>query len=361
MPAKKKTKAPNLDRTWAIAVTLSVLVGLYFLRDYLAIMLLGSILAFVFYPVYSYLLRKLKSSGGAALLTALFSVLLVGIPLIIVISITVSQALNFANSLGADTFSINDQGLVESLNDVADTVNERVESWFGVGEAISAGDIESFAEQTLPQLANAFADILLGIVSGIPNFFTMLIIYFFVFISALTNGKEALRALKDMSPFDDKTDKQLLDRAGAMSKAMLKGQLLIAIAQGVTSALVLSLVVGSSEYTLFFSVLFTFLSFIPLGAGILTIPIGFFLIVVGNLGGIFLLLNHFIVVTNIDNYIRPKVVPENAQMPAVFTIISTFAGVTYFGFVGVIFGPMIMILILTIIEGYREYKASLAA
>ncbi len=61
------------------------------------------------------------------------------------------------------------------------------------------------------------------------------------------------------------------------------------------------------------------------------------------------MLNHFLIVTNIDNYIRPKVVPDNARLPAALTILGAFAGVSYFGFLGVIYGPMIMIFVMTTI------------
>jgi predicted PurR-regulated permease PerM len=141
-----------------------------------------------------------------------------------------------------------------------------------------------------------------------------------------------------------------------MTKAMAKGQVVIALAQGFAGALSL-LTIGAGEYFMVLFILFSILSIIPLGAGIATIPIGLLAIAFGNIpAGLIILGTHFVIVTNIDNVLRPMLVPKEAQMPAFFTIISAFAGVAYFGLLGVIYGPIIMIVILTTIELYQKNK-----
>lgn len=94
-------------------------------------------------------------------------------------------------------------------------------------------------------------------------------------------------------------------------------------------------------------------SIIPLGGGIVTIPFGIGMIFYGNIaGGIFVLLWHLLVVTNIDNVLRPILVPRDARLNSALMLLSVFAGITMFGPWGIIIGPVLMILIVTTIDVY---------
>jgi predicted PurR-regulated permease PerM len=136
-----------------------------------------------------------------------------------------------------------------------------------------------------------------------------------------------------------------------MTKAMVKGQFIIALAQGIVDASLLWVV--GIDYFFFWLVLLTFLSIIPLGGGIIVIPIGIILILTGNIWqGLVLILGHILIVTNIDNILRPKLVPKDAKLDSALLILSVFAGIAMFGFLGIVIGPVIMILIVTTIEAY---------
>ena len=140
----------------------------------------------------------------------------------------------------------------------------------------------------------------------------------------------------------------------AMTKATVRGQLIIAVCQGVASAAVLSLA-GLSDLFFFFAVLLTVLSVIPLGAGIVTIPIGIIMILTGNIWqGVLVIANHLIVVTNIDNVLRPRLVPEQARLDPALMILAVFSGMALFGFMGIVVGPVLMIVLVTTVQMYLE-------
>ncbi len=89
-----------------------------------------------------------------------------------------------------------------------------------------------------------------------------------------------------------------MQRVEAMTKGSVRGQFIIALMQGFTSALVIALV-GPAELFFFLFMLLTVMSVIPLGAGIITIPMGIVMILTGNIaGGIIVILNHLLLVTN---------------------------------------------------------------
>ena len=141
-----------------------------------------------------------------------------------------------------------------------------------------------------------------------------------------------------------------------MTKAMVKGQFIIAACQGFASALSLWLV--GVNYFGFFFIFLTFLSFIPLGAGIITIPIGVVFILTGHFWqGAFIIVWHMFVVSMIDNILRPHLVSPNTRLNTALMLLAVFAGMATFGFLGVVYGPVIMILLVTTIKIYAEYNS----
>lgn len=79
------------------------------------------------------------------------------------------------------------------------------------------------------------------------------------------------------------------------------------------------------------------------------------MLLTGNLaGGIFVIAGHLLVVTNIDNILRPRLVPPEAKLDSALTILSVFSGIALLGFLGIIVGPVIMITIVTTISVYLE-------
>lgn len=345
---------------WPVTLIIALVVGYFVLKPFLGVTVFGLLIAFIFYPLYKWLGTKIKSDGVNVMLTTLASLLIIAIPLTFVLYLTVHEAVDLAHNLANSQLFVNGADVTSSVDDLTKNVNGKIESLVGVHDALKADSVNSFIHTTLPQIARSMGNLILGVVGGIPNFFTMLIVYLFVFTAGLTYGKNLRSIATDISPFDKATNEKYVGRLGAMAKAMLKGQFLIAILQGVASAAVLALV-GFSDYFWVMAVLFTFLSFIPLGAGIITIPLGIILILLGNVwGGIAVLANHFVIITNIDNVVRPKVVPKNAQLPAVLTILGAFGGVSLFGLIGVVYGPMLMIFVTTTIESYIHYKKTAA-
>jgi predicted PurR-regulated permease PerM len=92
-----------------------------------------------------------------------------------------------------------------------------------------------------------------------------------------------------------------------------------------------------------------------MGAGIVTIPIGVFMILTGNVWqGILVIANHLLIVTNIDNVMRPRLVPPEAKLDPALTILSVFAAVYYFGFLGIVIGPVLMIVIVTTLRVFLD-------
>ncbi len=345
----------NPHRTRIFALIGVLILAIIFLKPFLPIIGLAALAAYLFDPLYKKVRRKLKGKTGSAIaLTTIISLLFILLPIALILIISASQALSLAHSLGLDNSSIAGVNLSETLTNAIAKANQLIQNFTGVEGAIKSSSVVGFVKDVGPKLAQAFVNTIVSLVSTIPGLITSFILYLFVFTGILRGQDRLLHYIRVISPFDEKTNNEYLRRIGLMCKSMVKGQMLIALLQGLASALVVAFALNLRGLFFFLFIVFTFLSFIPLGAGIITIPLGIIVMLTGGWwqGGL-ILLNHFLVVTNIDN-IRPRLVAKEIRLPAALTILAAFAGVHYFGLVGVVYGPIIMIFITTTIEMYAK-------
>jgi len=155
-----------------------------------------------------------------------------------------------------------------------------------------------------------------------------------------------------MNPLGEEATDLYLAKMGAMVKGTVKGQFIIALIQGTLGATSIY-IAGFHEAFFVFAILLIALSVIPLGSGIVTIPFGIGMMLFGHVaGGAFVVLFHLIGITNVDNFLRPILVPREARLDPALMLLSVFSGIAMFGFFGIILGPVLMIMIVTTIAVY---------
>jgi predicted PurR-regulated permease PerM len=273
------------------------------------------------------------------------------IPLIFIVAITVFQINSLVSDIDSSAYSTLD--VTSLLDRIISSVNE-VLSKFGVDSTITSEQVIETFSSAVSEFGKALLENIVSSFAGIFGLITAGIIYIYVFISILNNKDTIKETIKKLNPLGDEVTALYLNRADSMTKATVRGQFIIAVMQGLTSAVVLS-IAGLDGLFFFFFLLLSVFSVIPLGAGIITIPIGIGLILVGNIWqGLLVILNHLLIVTNIDNVMRPKLVPKSARLDSALMILAVFSGIALFGFLGIVIGPVIMILITTTVQIYKE-------
>lgn len=336
-------------RPLTIAVVIALLFGAYFLRHYFSLIILAAIVAYTFNPIYKRLTRRFKRPGSAASMTLLISFLALLLPLTLVVTLSVVQVKDMIDSFSASHVDLGKLG-----QDALKWVNENVLQHIPGAHQISTNDLQEYISKGVNAAAEWFLGVLTSSVSSVAGFFTAAILYIYIFLNLLTQQDKLISMFKELNPLGTKKSNVYLKKMGAMTGAMVRGQFIIAICQGLMSAIFLY-IAGLHSVFFFMLVILTLLSIIPLGAGIVTIPIGIVMIFTGDIWqGLLILLGHFLVVTNIDNILRPKLVPKHARLNSALTLLSVFAGIGMFGFLGIIIGPVIMIVITTTIEMYLE-------
>jgi len=174
-------------------------------------------------------------------------------------------------------------------------------------------------------------------------------------LAALFPAKDRIiEKIEYASPLDDDVDEIYIKRMVAMVKSMAKGTFIISIVQSVVA--VIFLYFAGVDYLAFWFILMVFFGIIPLGVAFVTYPFSLVLILIGNTTeGISLLLLTTLVINNIDNILRPKLVSGDAQLHPALVILSVLGGLKMFGPMGFIYGPVLMIFFVTTFETYLKY------
>jgi predicted PurR-regulated permease PerM len=336
-------------RALAIATVIAVAFGAYFLRGYFMVIVMAAVSAYLFHPLFIWLGKRLNK-GLSVTLTVLGALVAVIIPLGLLVLLAVVQISAMVRSVSdwvsrTDLSSLGDRTL-SLVNDTIDKVP------FLAGFDITPEMIRE-RMTTVAQHAGEFAlTFLQGAAGGLTGAVTGAILFIYVFVSLLCNHEAVQRLIRQLNPLGEDVTDLYLTKMGAMVRGTVFGQFVIALVQGLAGAVSIY-IAGFHGGFFIFAILLTLLSVIPLGGGIVTIPFGIGMILFGNVwGGVFVVVWHLVVVTNIDNVLRPILVPRQARLDSALMLLAVFAGITMFGFLGVIVGPVLMILIVTTVSVY---------
>lgn len=332
----------------ALGVTMAVmlLIGVVFLRPYFTMIVFAAILAFIYGPFYDRQLNRTKNSGKALRRTLLFITGSLLIPLGIVIYVSYLQINQIAHQTDFSNLSASTSSLVSRSNDILANLK--------VDFRIDAEHLQAAAEKLIKNIGSNLISSIPGFFSSFAAIFTKIIIFLYVLIALLKNRKVLGDMMRTISPVGKGITSLYMKKAESMTKGMVKGQFIIAFLQGLTDASLLA-IAGLPDLFFFFLLLLTAFSIIPLGGGIIAIPIGVVMILTGHVWqGLVVILGHIIIVTNLDNVLRPRLVPKDAKLDGALTILGVFGGIKLFGFLGIVLGPVIMILITTTVQVFLE-------
>jgi predicted PurR-regulated permease PerM len=351
---KHVTVTPTQKRSLGVATILALIAGVYFLRTFSMVILVAAIVAYVFNPLYLWLYRRNGKQGRSAGFVLLLSFLLIILPLMLVVALTIVQINHLLTSIGgrftASDISSFGTGAINATNNFLVSIHAPYH--------VTSGQLTQQASKYAASFSSVALGLLTSTVGSALGFLTTLILYIYIFLSVLRNQDAIISTVRSLNPLGDEIGELYLTRIGAMTKAMVRGQFIIALAQGIIGAMLLW-IAGLHGLFFFFLVILTVLSIIPLGAGIVILPIGIIMLFTGNIvGGLVVILGHILIITNIDNILRPRLVPQEARLDSALTMIGVFAGLAAFGFPGIVIGPVIMIVLTTTIQVYLDVNGT---
>jgi predicted PurR-regulated permease PerM len=335
----------------AFVLLLVVAVTALFLAvtwPFLEPLLLGALLAGLFHPLYRWITRLLggRQSLGAVVTLLVLFILVLG-PVSAFLGIVVQQALTISDQAipwlrqhvgAASTFNLHDW-LVQRFPALADYVPSQEQLLQHVGTAAkSAG---AFLVTLLSRMTATTAAFIL-------NLFVMLYAMFFFF----KDGQGILERIFYYLPLSDEDESRMLARFTSITRATIKGTVVIGIIQGSLAGI--AFWVAGIQGAAFWGTMMTILSIVPgIGAALVWVPAVIILFINGQyLTATLLLVWCAAVVGTIDNFLRPALVGRDAKMPDLLILIGTLGGLFLFGPIGFIVGPIVCGLFLTVWDIY---------
>ncbi|HYU32441.1 MAG TPA: AI-2E family transporter [Thermoanaerobaculia bacterium] len=349
------TEEKKLSRWFFIAaLVLTTILFFRMMQAFLVPIALAAVFATIFDPLYQGFLRTFR---GRRSLAAFFScfVLFLGLvlPLYGVGHLVTVEAINFYRSIQGDVTRLVQGGNVDLIR--------RIKSipW------LSNLPFEQInLQEDLQKAAAGIAAFMAGLINRTSRstleFVVLLFITLFTMFYFFRDGRTMVRRLRFLIPLDREYKNAILARFTAVARATVKGTLLIALVQGSLSGLTLWIFGVGSPFL--WGVVATLLSIIPLvGAWLVLYPAAAVQALQGNYWqAIGILLATVIVIVNVDNLLRPRLVGQETGMHDLMVFFSTLGGIGLFGATGFILGPMLAALFLSLLDIYsQEFKDDL--
>jgi predicted PurR-regulated permease PerM len=319
---------------FAIVAVLAIVI----IQPFLTYIVLAAILTYALFPVYHFIQRRTKKPALSSALTILIAFLLMVLPTFFLASELLQQV------SGAYT---NFQ--LENLERVADYLS---------GITNNQVDFRDMLMSTLDQIRRSIVGLAPNILGSITEIALGVFIMFFVMFHGFWEGEDLIARIKRLLPLDPVLKESLFYEMRTITQAVLYGQVMTAVIQGSLGALGL-LVFGISNW-LFWGAIMIILAFLPvLGTPLIWIPAAVGQILDGNTGrGVGLLIYSSIVVLNVDNFIRPRLVSGRTKVHPVLILIGVLGGLKIFGFIGILVGPLVLALLVAFIRFYEQAYAS---
>lgn len=315
------------------------LAGLLIVFLYLAILtvapvmkniILAFVFSFIFYPIYKWLFVKTNRPNLSASLMILILILVLVIPGALVINSLVGQTINvYQAASNADLSKIN--------NVIPGFLSGTIDLNLYFDDITLKG--RDFIVEKTPDIIGSVTELMLG-----------LFIMFFIMFYAFRDGDKWIIYIEEKLPLKHEYTKKLMQNTENITQAVLYGYVLTAAIQGTLGGLMFFIL--QIPNPIFWGFVMAIMAAIPfLGTPLVFVPAAILLIVGGKyVSAIVLLIFGFVVLMNIDNFIRPKLIGSKAKVHPAIILVGVLGGLAMFGFTGIILGPLVLTMLMVLLK-----------
>jgi len=309
------------------------------------------VLAFILYPVHERFARSLKGrqalSAGVLTLLTPFVVL---VPLSVLGVVFAGQIGRLISYMRSHTF-LSYPELVERLSNYP-LIGGAV-AWVRDNAGVSADELQNWMTQSLEALlksaANLGGDVALGLFGTVLSFFMMLFLLFFF----IKDGRRMLEGLTPFIPMEPARRRQLVKYLGDVTRAVVFGYAATALINGVIVGI--GFAIAGLPSPVVFGVLGMIAAFLPSGSAIVLIPGVIYLAATGRWGWALFLGLWTVGMWVLENVLRPILTAHRAEVSSLAIFIGAIGGVTAFGILGLVIGPVLLSFVVALLRYAREH------
>ncbi|MEK7163421.1 MAG: AI-2E family transporter [Patescibacteria group bacterium] len=322
---------------------ISLLIAIFIIvlalfRPFIAPVALALMTAIVVRPVDRWILARTKGRRTlAAVLTVLFVLVVILVPLSILIEQVAVESFSFYTA-------VRDRGLGDASS-LAAFVIEPIQNIYPTWNPDVGGYVKSVADS----LVNNFGKIFSSTASIVLGLFIVLVTLFYI----LRDGRRIKKTIMNISPLADTYDEQIIDKIERAVNSVVRGSLFTSLIKGILATL--GFYIFGVDHALLWGMLTAIVSLLPgIGAGLTIIPAMLYLLVIDKIGAaIGLGVWGAVVVGLVDNILMPIVVGRGFTVHPLFVMLSVIGGMMFFGPVGLFLGPLVIALFSALIEIYK--------
>ncbi len=338
--------ADKFRKTFLILLVIVIsLIFFAMVRGFLMAVLLAAILSGMVQPMYRWSLKVLRGRQSlASALTTLTVFLVIIVPVLGLAGIVVAQAIGVSESVAPWV-----QRQLAQPNEL-DRLLDRLPFM---------DTLTPYRDQIVQKLGEFVAGAGSFLVSrlaattrGTAVFFFKLFIMLYAMYFFLTDGAKILDKILYYMPLTATEENRMVEKFVSVSRATLKGTLIIGVIQGGLAGLAFAVL--GIDGAFFWGTIMAVLSIIPgVGTALVWIPAVVFLLAVGApIRALLLTVWCGGLVGTVDNVLRPRLVGKDTKMPDLLILLGTLGGLVLFGAVGIIIGPIVAALFVTVWEIY---------
>ena len=346
--------SPLSTRYFLLVFLISIFFFGRILWPFWSILVLSFLLTNLFRPIYSFLAKRIPAPAASAS-TCLLIIAIVFIPLIFFVFSLTDEALNLYSwgrdsrvGLKLQTF-IQESPLILQLQDQLKEVGFKFNP-SQVSETFSY--LVKNGGLLLYNQASAWAA---NILQFLFLFFIMILVIFFL----LMDLPRLIDYMIRISPLPEDENHLLINKFQEIANAILKGNGICGLVQGILGGAVFSVL--SLNSPLLWGCIMAILAFLPIfGIGLVMVPTALFLAISNRITeSIFLFIFYIVLSFSVEYIVKPKMVGTQVKMHTLLVFLSIIGGLSVYGILGIIYGPLIITAFLTLSEIYlKKYDLS---
>jgi len=332
----------------ALFIVSCFLLG-WLLWPFVSVIVLAIVITGVFTPVYRMLHRKMNATLSS-LITCVIIFFVLFIPVSAFVGILANEAYDLYLTARDAVLNNPIKELLENSK-IVDKLNGILTN-FGVkitGDELNRGvaELGRTVGLFLYQQARSMTA---NIVNFVVDFFFMLLIVFYLLI----DSQRLVSFVVGLSPLPDDQDEKLIQKFKDMGSAILLGNGLGGLIQGILGGIVFAFFGFRSPFL--WGVIMALLAFLPIvGVGAVFLPAALYLILQGRLAaGLFFIVFYVVLSGGIEYLFKPKLVGKRVQMHTLLVFLSIIGGLKLFGILGIIYGPLVVTAFLTLTDIYES-------
>jgi predicted PurR-regulated permease PerM len=335
---------------FALLAVLAFLV----IRPFIGAILMALITVVLLKPAYDYILGRKWVRGRSRLaltITILGFLLLILIPVVIIGWLIFTAASSFFDTLASTDMET-------AVTDLTVAVQEFLNSIPALSDIeISEGQIAQLIQNLAKAGLAILKDLAASLATTLPNLFISVMIFLIVLATLLPTTQDVSKRIEELIPMDVSVTELFYRKSGAMVVSVVKGVFLLAILQGLVMGVFYWL--ASAPFIIFWTLLSMAFAILPVvGISFIVLPMAAIFLITGNAtSAVIILIGFYLFVNPMDVVLRPRFVSKDAYLNFTLMLLALLGGMQLAGVLGLIYGPVIMVLLMTCIDVYSAYYA----